>query len=172
MDSSILSAAVAAAVVPLVLTWLLKSQGAAAVQADGTIVLSYSKAWRAFVYFFALIPPVIAGLALLYPPKPEELWIPPVMALGFAALIAPLGWEVFRFRLEVRPDGLCSSSPWKGTRTVAWPDVESLTFNASMQWYVINCKDGTKLRVSAYATGTNELKSVFRERKLAVPKGL
>jgi hypothetical protein len=168
MNGRILTTAVIAAVVPLVLTWLLRSRTAATVRADGTIVLSYPRLWRGLVSFFALVPPAIAVLALVSPPKPDEAWIPGAIALGFAALIAPLGWEVFRFRLEAGPNSIVCFSPWRGRLELAWSDATVMTFNPSTMLYVVRGRTGGTIRVPHYASGIEEFKTMVAERGVGV----
>ncbi len=169
MNGSLIGTAAIATIVPLVLTWLLNSRTSATVRGDGTAVLAYPGAWRGFVYVFALVPPAIAVLAALSPPKSGEAWIPGAMALGFAALVAPLGWEVFRFRLEAGPTGIVSFSPWLGRREMLWADVVAMDFNPAMMWYAIQGRTGATIRVSHYASGVGELKAMMAKRGVRVP---
>lgn len=146
----------------LVMAWLLaRRRGEAGTVGDRRVV-EYGGAWRGLVTVLCLAPAVVLILAAAVPPKPEEAWIPWVLAGAFAALAAPLALETFAKRVLVDAAGVESRSPWTGRRAFAWPELAAVEYNAAMQWYVLRSRGGVVIRVNVYMSGLSTLAEKIR----------
>ncbi len=47
-------------------------------------------------------------------------------------------------------------SPWRGTRTILWDDIETVSYNDPFHWYVCHNKMKGKFRLSTYLSGCSE----------------
>lgn len=92
----------------------------------------------------------LTALVVSYPPRDGEDTFSVVLAyMMFTAPWAVLVWEVFRFRLEVGPDGLNHRSPWRGHMFVRWVEVECVSFDSPMGHFRVCAIDGRTVRFPA-----------------------
>jgi hypothetical protein len=159
---------------PTILAWLALSRGKAKVDAVGTAVLAYPAAWKVLIGILMLAPIGIAVLAMFEPPRADQWWIPWAMIGGFFGLILPLAAEVFFRVVEVGTEGLLSRSPWTGRVSVPWEMVTAVAWSEAMQWFVVKCGDGRKIRVSWYLSGLDELRRALETHapRVALPPAL
>ena len=87
------------------------------------------------------------------------------------SVCAFLGWlgvaSILQFpivRVEIRPDGLWSRSPWRRPRLIAWDDIRSVAFRSVGKYFVIKAQDGRKVRVDLGLPGMPFLYAVLRRR--------
>lgn len=156
--------AVVPVVVSLVLGYLIQSRKDSATTSNEGEVVAYGSSWRWMTWLMGPIPFVILAIVAFHPPKPEEWWIPYALAGGFAAMIGPLWLEVFRRRVVLDEHGLTSHSPWSDTITMPWSSVRRVTFNAAMQWWVIEDARDQRIRVSVYMSGVKTLSQALKTR--------
>jgi len=125
-------------------------------------------------FFFRLIaltisvgaPIAITALYYVSPPKNESDIL--IAYLLFLGLGLPLLWETMWFSLVVGPDGLDCRSPWQGRQFIEWGDVKDLSFNRSMNWFVIRATGGRTFRVPAFVSAVSTFLHAF---ELALPPG-
>lgn len=108
----------------------------------------------------------VAVMVGLHPPKDEA----GIVSIGlshvmFATLGGVLVWDVFRFRLTVRADGLDCRSPWR-RRFVRWADVVEVAFNGPVGWFEVRAVNGTSVRLPTLVGGLDEFLGMC-ERHLA-----
>jgi hypothetical protein len=156
----------------VVVTFLAVLMGAAqrgkptADPSTGLLVFRHNILLRGFALFTAFgIPIGITALVIAKPPKNQDdyLAIFGLYAL-FAALGGPLLWETMRFALVVGPDGLDGRSPWRGRNFFRWEEVEQVSYNPLLGWFVIRGAGGRKIRVSALVTGLNAFLEACEKR--------
>jgi hypothetical protein len=96
---------------------------------------------------------------------------PSSLALLVSLVLVFLQWtlsvEVFGAEYQVTPDGIRKHSPWTRNFSSAWKDIESVSYNSSLQWTVIRTKQG-KLRVHDYVRNKSSLAEALVEK---VPGG-
>ena len=80
--------------------------------------------------------------------------------LGWAGLASLLHFPVVR--VEIRPDGLWSRSPWRASRFIAWDDIRSVAFATVGKYFVIKAQNGRKIRVDLNLPGIPFLYAVLR----------
>lgn len=162
-STQFIAAAVPVAVVA-VLSFLMGSRRDEAASSSEGAVVGYGLAWKAVVGLLSGFPVFIVVLAYFNPPKdPAEWWLPYAIVGGFGAIIIPLWLEIFRRRVILGPGGITSHSPWTPLVTIAWGDVQQVTGNPSMQWWVIRDRRGQVIRVSMYSSGVRTLAQRMNE---------
>jgi Bacterial PH domain len=119
--------------------------------AADTLVFRYPPRWRWWSVCFALAPlGVITGMVVAHPPQDWEDVI--YIALSYAmfgGLSGVLLWDVFRFRLEVGPDGFDCRSPWRPHSFIRWTEVVDVSFNSPLGWFEVRATDGRAVRLPA-----------------------
>lgn len=126
-----------------------------------TLLLRYRLLFRWFAYAIAFgIPAGLTVAVYLHPPRAEERWLVLGLYLLFGALTLPLVWEASRYYLFVTSEHLEARSAWRGTRVLAWDDVDGLSYSPINSWFVFSAANGEKLRVSAYVGGLKSLLAV------------
>jgi Bacterial PH domain len=121
----------------------------------GFLVFRYHVLARGFVAVFAVGAPIaITALAIAKPPQDQDDYLAlfGLFALS-AALIVPMLWETMRFVLVVSPEGLDCRSPWRGRQFIRWDEVERMSHNSALSWYVIRAVGGRTIRVSTAVSG-------------------
>ena len=93
------------------------------------------------------------------------------IALGGLLLFFTLG-TVYSF-LEYRVtkgdyDNLTISirTPWSGYRKYRYSDITKITYNRSLQWYVLHTKSKIKMRFSEKLTGIDGLLKVLERKNI------
>jgi hypothetical protein len=137
----------------LTISFLLATRRGEAERAGDAHVIRYGPAWRALTLILAPTPIGVGVFAFVVPPKPDEVWIPWVMAGGFLALIAPLVIEVFGVGHRLTDEGIERVTPWSKRVFVRWQDVTSVRLNPVMSWFVVTGREGARVRLSFYLSG-------------------
>lgn len=131
MNGTVGTAVVVAAVVPLVLGWLMKSR------AVTPNTLAYSTTVKVFGLVVMLAPPLLVVAALVLQPaplKPEDVGPLVGIIVMFAALGGPLALEFFRVQHQFDAEGITFRSPWSTERRLAWRDVTALKWRPQLKW--------------------------------------
>jgi hypothetical protein len=63
-------------------------------------------------------------------------------------------------------DSLSYQSLFKREREYKFSTIKSITYNPNLTWYIIEYKDGKKLRLSEYLTGLNRLWKVLKKHNI------
>jgi Bacterial PH domain len=130
-----------------------------------TLLLRYNLLFRWFAYAIAFgIPAGLTVAVYFHPPRAEVRWYVLGLYLLFAALTLPLVWEASRYYLLVTPAGLEARSAWRGTRFLAWDDIDGLSYSSVNSWFVFSATNGDRLRVSAYVGGLKNLLALAETR--------
>ncbi|HKA07894.1 MAG TPA: PH domain-containing protein [Gemmataceae bacterium] len=158
---------IALAVVALLalISWAGRQGRPRSAPGSDTLLLRYNVLFRWFAY--AVVFGIPAGLTVavyLHPPRAEERWYVLGLYLLFAALTLPLVWEASRYYLLVSPAGLEARSAWRGTRFLAWDDIDGLSYSSINSWFVFSAASGERLRVSAYIGGLKNLLALAESR--------
>jgi hypothetical protein len=69
-----------------------------------------------------------------------------------------------RFALVVSPEGLDCRSPWRGRQLLRWEEVEEVSYNLLLQWFVIRASEGRTFRVHILVSGLNTLLEICERR--------
>jgi hypothetical protein len=112
---------------------------------DGVLTLSYGWPMRGFA-ILALFggETLFATWILMYPPQTSRTVV--LLCLGsmvLGVLGSVLLWEVFRFRLQLRPDELDCRSPWRARVVSPWSGVRQVRFSSANVWFVVDTLSGT-----------------------------
>jgi hypothetical protein len=154
---------VCAAVVPVFLRWMMRrARHEVALQnpTTGEIVMKPSRGFRAFMlgsalFFFCLT----AGTVYFAMPY----W---KLALAFATFFLVPSLVVLnelRRSVVVSNAGVVSNSPWKGTRSAGWGDIESVRFREWGQTIRMKLKDGGSIAVPCSLSGVSQLELYMRQ---------
>ena len=90
-----------------------------------------------------------------------------IIFFGMGAIASFLEYKVTLGDYDDATISLCT--PWSACKQCAWTEIDTITYNDSMHWYVFHCKNGIKMRFSSYLTGINELVA-FAEKQNIVFK--
>jgi len=163
VDQDNVNAIIAGVVPALVLTLLgFASRGAA-----GPGQLRYSRVWRGFSLFLAIVPPLgVLALAIFQkkPFEPSELATVIALAVFFPALSAPLLLEFLRVRHDYDDVRLAFRSPWTRHRDVRWADVASLRWRKMAKWLDLRTRDGVVVHISPMLVGLRPFADVALAR--------
>ena len=132
----------------------------------GEFVLVYSNVLRTASALVATVVPLAVGvLAIFKPPKDVvEVWCIVALIAYFAIHGAVLWVESTRVKIHIGPQGIRGRSPWRrGERSIAWTDVQRVTYSKVNVWFVIHGQNGIKIRISLYVTGIRSLVQAFRD---------
>ena len=151
-------------IVVAVLAFLLRSRTAEARLEAGRAVIAHTGVMKGLAVVFLLFPCALCVLAFVFPPKPDERWLPVYLIGGFLALAIPVALEAYRRRLHLEHDALVSESPWTGVRRLPWTEIAGVSYNAPMSWYVIQDRAGNAVRVSSMMSGLETLARAIKER--------
>ena len=61
-------------------------------------------------------------------------------------------------------EGIKFCTPWSKCKECKWSEIDKVTYNDYMHWYIFHCKDNQKMRFSIYLTGIDEF-LFFSEKK-------
>ena len=129
------------------------------------LLLRYNALFRWFTYLAAIgIPVGLTALLYFQPPRGIERWYVLGLDLTIAALTLPLVWEASRFYLFANPDGLESRSAWRGSRFLAWDDIQEVRYSTMNSWFVFRATNGDKIRVSGFVAGLKSLLALVEQR--------
>lgn len=159
--------ALIAPLVVAVLVFLLRSRKAEARMEGTGAVLTHTGMMKGLGVVFLLFPCAICVLAFVFPPKPEERWLPVYLIAGFLCIAIPVALEAHRRRLRIEDRDLVSESPWTGVRRIPWSEITRVTYSASMSWYVIDARSLPSVRVSSLMSGLSTLGRAIAERSPA-----
>lgn len=153
-------------VVMAVLSYLMRSKDTdARHEADGTVVLEYGRPWRLLgIYVGAVWTAIFTYMFITVPPKPDD--VPFVLLLiGIATgTLVPYVIMVYGEWYRLTESGLSKRSAWtRRERSAAWSDVQSVSYNGAMGWFVFKTPAGT-IRVSRFVKGITDLRDALEKR--------
>lgn len=100
---------------------------------------------------------LIGSVALLFPPRTA---VATGLFVAVAVVVALLGiiliWDAYRFGLGMSPTHLHCHSPWRGSRTIAWSEIERISFSSVNLWFAIEPKSGPAFHVLGLVPGVNQ----------------
>jgi uncharacterized Tic20 family protein len=130
----VLGPALTAAIVPMVLVFMMRSAEKESAKFAGSQSVAYPMAMRVFVVLGWIVVVVVAAIAGLKARGPDIL--PAALLVGmFVALVLPLHLEAFGVSITWDDENIYTRSPWRGRRTIPFAAVVSCDYSASMQWY-------------------------------------
>ncbi len=151
IETQHITTALVAIIVPLVLSWLLRSRSSAAMRSNGILWLYYGKTMKGFALFFTAI--VVALVVIWFNVEPNGK-MPVLGMIGlFGGLTLPLVLESFFVRIGYDAEKIYCHSSWRRNRVISWFDVESVTFSESMRWWAVETKHSGKIRISEFLSG-------------------
>lgn len=92
----------------------------------------------------------LVALPLIYP-KVEWSFAAVMGAIPIIVAI-PIVIEA-RSTAVVSTDGVRTRSIWRGERTLAWKDIDRMSFSGLSGWFSLHGRDGTRLRISGLFNG-------------------
>jgi hypothetical protein len=136
--------------------------------ATGSLVFRYNALLKAIALVAAVgMPIVITAFLVEHPPKNTNDYIAIPCLYGlFIGLGGFMLWETLAFSLVAGPEGLIGNSPWRGRQVIGWNEIETVSYNRQMAWFVIHGTGDRKIRVSFFVSG---LKALLEECEKHVP---
>jgi hypothetical protein len=133
-------------------------------------VLRYGVALRTIALALALTLPLIMVYcvwAFLW--RNQNMLNLAGMSFLACSIIAGL-WliEVTRVQVVLTEEGIRAFSPWRGSVTLKWLDVESVRYSALNSWFILRGA-GQTVRVSKYLSGVGAFVEIVR-RKVAAER--
>lgn len=98
---------------------------------------------------FALLP---IGLYIFTDDR-DQLLPRLLLLIGFGVGAIYCAGEAAFVRGTYNDEKIVFSSPWTGTKTERWSDLESIEFNGWLSWYTLSFKSGARIRLSSYLSG-------------------
>jgi len=75
------------------------------------------------------------------------------LILGFGLGAIYSFGEGFKVRGNFNNESIEFHTPWTGSKSEKWSDLESVKFNSQANWYVLKFNSGVKIRLSALLSG-------------------
>ena len=82
-------------------------------------------------------------------------------AVGLVVLFFGIGaiasfWEYKVTSGDYNDEKISFCTPWSKCKLCKWAEIDKITYNDYMHWYVLHCKSGIKIRFSSYLTGIDD----------------
>lgn len=87
-----------------------------------------------------------------------------LFTLGFGSMGACLILDSTYTRVLLSDRSITALVPWRNPRTIAWEDVVRVRYSGAGSWFVIEGREGEKIRVSAFLTGIGTFAREIRAR--------
>lgn len=97
---------------------------------------------------FSLLPIVMTVLG-----NNNEFWAKAALFIGFGLGAFYCFGEAAFVRGNFDSERISFSTPWTGSKSESWDDLESVALNDWAGWYTLTFKSGTKIRLSRYLSG-------------------
>jgi hypothetical protein len=85
------------------------------------------------------------------------------LTIGFGFLAISTIAEGFFVKGSYDESSINFSTPWTGSKSSNWRDLESVKFNILCCWYVLQFKDGNTIRISSYLGGNGYILDFLRK---------
>jgi hypothetical protein len=92
---------------------------------------------------------------------PNDLW-PTFVIFGIALVCGLMVLDGFRTQIALHEEGVISYTPWRGTRSFRWSEIEKVTFSYMGGWFTITGPNRRKIRVSMWMVGIRSLADSIR----------
>lgn len=163
MMSSIISGLIAGLVAAIVCAWVSKRARESAIEGD--------LRFGAFLPFMGSCSLVLVGLVLsglLMDPDfrsgQDELLVGLAVLLIFTLIGVYSFTEYARVRGSFDEAGIDFHSPWTGSKTEEWADLEALSFNRMAGWYVLRFRSGSIIRLSTLLRGHGDVLDLLKSK--------
>lgn len=97
---------------------------------------------------FSLLPIVMTALG-----NDKDFWAKAALFIGFGVSAIYCFGEAAFVGGHFDSEGISYSTPWTGSKSETWKDLESVALNDLGSWYTLTFKSGTKIRLSRYLSG-------------------
>ena len=96
--------------------------------------------------------------------KPGETTALIGLTIGFGIAAIYTLAEAFLVKGSYNETSIQFSTPWTGSKSEKWDDLESVDFNGWCYWYVLKFKSGKVVRLSSYLGGHGFLLGFLQDR--------
>lgn len=152
----VIGPALTTAIVPIALSFLMRSAQQESIAAAGSRSVAYPKAMRVFVmlgWVFTVVIAIFAGFTA----KSADIKNAAMVVGLFVVLILPLHLEAFGVLISWDDANIYTRSPWRGRRTIPFTAVKSCNYSTGMQWYRIHTDGYGIIRLHLLMRGIPEL---------------
>ena len=163
MDSSIISGLIGGVISVILCTYISKNVRASKVEDDlkfGTFLVILAWCCLTFVG--------LAIWAFFYDDdaweKPSEMYSIFGLFFGFGIAALYCFGEYFKVNGSYDEKEIDFYTPWTGRKTELWSNLESLSFNATANWYVLTFKSGSKIRLSNLLSGHGKVLELLESK--------
>jgi hypothetical protein len=122
--------------------------------ADGSITLSFGKAYQATVLLLVALATVMWVFVAAVSYRETGLFVALGAAFGLLWIATLYGvYDGFFIRVKASSRGLESVSPLFGLRSLPWEEVKSVSYASHGNWYTFKSGQGWAIRISIYRNG-------------------
>ena len=154
--------------VVLVLAYLMRRQKREARTEGSDFVLEYGARFRALaIAVGAVWTALFVFLFIESPPKADDV---PAMLLLIAlatGTVVPYVVTVYGVSYRLTDDGFEKRSPWSKNFTVRWSEVRRVSFNQTLNQFVIDTTAG-RARVGGYVNGLGDLRAALERHGMSL----
>lgn len=151
----------------VILLWLtLAVRGPRKVETPHVLaVLRHGSALRVLALVLALAPPMLMIFAVGFFSWRNDATLTQAGAafLATSLLAGLLLVEAVKVQIVLTEDGITRTSPWRGTTTLRWSDIERIRYSAVNRWFVVQSATAT-IRVSRHLVGLRAFAAAVRQR--------
>jgi len=130
--------------------------------------LFYSK-WIVWLGTFSLIFVLIILYALFTGQVKDERgeYIAIILLIFSFSLITLACFMEYKITLgHYDKEGIRFCTPWSKCKEYKWSEIDKITYNESMNWYIFHSKDNQKMRFSIYLTGIDDFLYFSNKKKI------
>jgi hypothetical protein len=128
------------------------------------VVLRHGTPIKVLALISLVLP--IPGIVLMIqgPANIAETWLCVGYIWCFGLLAGYAMLEAFQTKIMLVPEGIIIFTAWTGIKSIAWRDIQEITFSGANKWFVIKGPDRRKIRVSIFLVGIAEFETIVRSQ--------
>lgn len=162
---SIIFAVTAILFVPVFL--LIRSGHRKTLYDDGKIVLRYGRWVPVTLLVLALLMPTIAAVVGTIERRDgqiaEAVTVAVPILIFLMIVFGPIIWATLRYRIVIAERGLQFRHHFAGGQFLKWEEIEAIRYKRGSNAFTIQCRDGSKLRISMMVMGLDSLLDAFEQ---------
>jgi hypothetical protein len=134
---------------------------------DGNIVLRYGRWVPVTMIVLTLLMPTIAAVVGTIDRRDGQIVEVVTVALPILIFLlivfGPIIWATLRYRIVIEERGLQFRHHFRGRKLLTWEEIEAVRYQRGSNAFTIQCRDGSKLRISMMVMGLDSLLDAFEQ---------